>query len=155
MEQGLALSTGIPLSAAWRDDVFFFGTLMHPDVLARVVDRAVPAEDLVPARLQGFRRVRAREASYPLLIETPNACVHGRLLRRPTRRDLLRINHFEDEEYEARLMKLAGSGQAWVFLGLDALRPTDEPWDLDAWARAHMPSYLASVVDYWMASAPA
>ena len=108
----------------------------------------------MPAALPGYRRVRAKGASYPVLVPAPGRRVEGFLLKRPGPRDIRRINHFESDEYEALHLPIAGGGRAWAFVGLDALPPTDEPWDLDAWTRAHMPAYLAEVVDYWMADAP-
>ena len=143
----------IPPEATGRDDVFFFGTLMHADVLARVLDRSLRPNELLPATLLGYRRVRALNASYPILVEAAESLVAGVRLVRPNRRDIERINHFEADEYEARRLTLEDGGAAWVFIGLDALPASNEPWDLDVWAVRHMPAYLVEVVDYWMADA--
>ena len=151
----LAAATMIPLAAAGREDVFFFGTLTHEAVLARVLDRPLGPGDRVPASLPGYRRVRAKEASYPVLVPAAGLAVEGFLLKRPSARDIGRVNHFEADEYAARCLPLAGGGRAWVFVALDALPSTDEPWDPVAWSHAHMPAYLAEVVDFWMVDAPA
>ncbi len=143
----------IPPEAAGQDDVFFFGTLMHEGVLARVLDRPLRPNELLPAALPGYRRVRALNASYPVLVDTADGLVAGVRLVRPDRRDIERINHFEADEYEARRLRLEDGAAAWGFIGLDALAASNEPWDLDAWAARHMPAYLVEVVDYWMADA--
>jgi hypothetical protein len=149
----------IPASAAGRDHVFFFGTLMHVVVLETVLDRPVEHHETMPARLCGYRRERAASASYPVLVDDPRGVVEGRLLQRPSVRDIRRINHFEADEYRAvRLDVDAGRHrhQAWVFVALDdveAMRPSGEPWDLERWAAAHLGAYRRAI-EHWMADAP-
>jgi gamma-glutamylcyclotransferase (GGCT)/AIG2-like uncharacterized protein YtfP len=152
--QPLDAAALIPLSAAGRQPLFFFGTLTDLDVLAYVIERPIDLDDLRPATIAGFRRVRAAGASYPVLVPDPGGRVEGRLLRRATRRDIARINHFESEEYRAELhgvVDAAGEGHAaWLYLGLDHLAASDEPWSLDAWQRSHKPGFFAAC-DGWMA----
>jgi ADP-ribose pyrophosphatase len=149
----------IPTSAAGRDPIFFFGTLMHDDVLEAVLDRSVAAHETTAALLRGYRRERAAAASYPVLVEDPGAAVEGRLLHRPTRRCILRVNHFEDDEYRACRLTVLAAGQplaAWVFLPLDhvaMMQPSGEPWHLDRWAGQHLDAYREAI-DGWMADAP-
>ncbi len=145
----------IPETAAGRDHLFFFGTLMHHEVLERVLDRRVLPHELRPATLGGFRRERAAQASYPVLVADPAASVAGRLLCRPSRRCIRRINHFEDEEYHARRLTVASHGAslaAWVFLPLEhvpMMQPSGEPWDLESWAVAHLDAYRQAITR-WM-----
>jgi hypothetical protein len=150
----LAVAELIPLSAAGRQPLFFFGTLMDLDVLAYVLARPVDVDDLVPATITGFRRVRARVGSYPVLLPKPGATVEGRLLRRVGRRDIARINHYESGEYcaEVRRVATADGAQlpAWLYLGLDHLEAVDEPWALDAWRARHKDGFFAAC-DGWMA----
>ena len=149
----------IPTHAAGRDHVFFFGTLMHREVLEAVLDRRVAGHEISPARLEGYRRERAAAASYPVLVPDPGAAVEGRLLLRPSLRCIRRINHFEDEEYRAlRVAVINGDSRivAWVFLPLDhveTMRPSGEPWDLDRWASEHIDAYRQAIA-HWMADAP-
>lgn len=138
--------------------LFLFGTLMDLDVMARVLDRAFHAEELVPARLDGWRRVRALNATYPLLLPDPETAVDGVLFARPSPRDLVRIRHFESEEYEPRAvtvrMQDGRAVAAAVFLALDGVFATDgEPWCLDAWRRHHKAEFLIRC-DVWMADCP-
>jgi hypothetical protein len=83
---------------------FFFGTLMDRDLLERVLGRRVPDGELTPARLSGYRRVRAVTADYPVLVPSPGAVVDGVLLRAASRRDETRMRHFEDEEHDVRVL---------------------------------------------------
>ena len=150
----------IPTQAAGRDSVFFFGTLMHHEVLETVLDRRVADHETTePAILHGWRRERAASASYPVLVPDAGSSVEGRLLHRPSERCILRINHFEDEEYRAdRVTVSIGHTRltAWVFLPLDhvaMMRPSGEPWHLDQWARDHLDAYRQAIAG-WMADAP-
>lgn len=150
----LAIATSVPLSAAGRHPLFVYGTLMDPVMLAHVLARGFAADDLVPAAIKGFRRVGTRAAGYPMLVPSPNALVEGRLLHRLGRRDIERINHYESGEYRAELRAVAsGQGQehaAWIYVALDHLRPTGEPWELAAWQARHKAAFFASC-DRWMA----
>jgi gamma-glutamylcyclotransferase (GGCT)/AIG2-like uncharacterized protein YtfP len=147
----------IPLAAAGRQALFFFGTLTDLDVLAYVLQRPLDLDDLAPARLAGFRRVWASGVSYPILVADPQGSVEGRLLRRATRRDIARINHFESGEYRAELHSVmtgdAVARPAWLYRGLDHLAAMDEPWSLAAWQAAHKPGFFAAC-DGWMADCP-
>ena len=144
----------IPQSAAGRQPLFFFGTLMDLDVLAYLLGRPVDLASFVPAMLDGFRRVRVEGASYPTLVPAHRARLEGRLLRRISRRDIARINHYESGEYRAELHPVAtASGEhvaAWLFRGLDGLGATEEPWSLEAWQLTHKQAFFGHC-DGWMA----
>jgi hypothetical protein len=143
----------IPTSAAGRVPLFLFGTLMDLDLLTYLLQRPIDVEDLVPARIHGFRRARAAAASYPVLVTEPGGMVAGRLLRRVTVRDIARINHYESEEYRAECrMVVTWEGVetlAWIYLGLDHLAPAAEPWSLAEWRAVHKPGFFAAC-DAWM-----
>ena len=137
---------------------FFFGTLMDRDVLERVLDRPVPDAQLAPARLSGYRRVRAVAASYPVLMACEGGLVEGIVLRVATPRDEARILHFEEEEYEARVLPvhLVHDGRpldARVFIALDSMGVTEEGWDLESWAREHKAAFLVRC-DEWLRDCP-
>lgn len=137
---------------------FFFGTLMDRDVLERVLDRPVPDDQLVPALLPGYRRVKAAAADYPALVPCPGGAVEGVVLRATTPRDEARILHFEADEYEPRVLPVRlldddRPAAARVFLALPALGRTDEHWDPETWARRHKEGYLR-LCDEWMSDCP-
>ena len=81
---------------------------------------ALIVDDLQPATLAGFRRVRLAEASYPMLVADAAGEVEGVLLRRASARDIRRLNHLESEEYlaEQRPVRLEDSTltAAWLYL---------------------------------------
>ena len=137
---------------------FFFGTLMDRDVLATVLDRAVAREEMIPAWLHDYARVRAATVSYPILVTSPGVVVRGVVFRPEHDRDDVRIRHFEAEEYAERWLniRLAGDRRlaARVFFGLGALQATREPWDLAAWSGAHKAAFLEQC-RAWMCDCPA
>ena len=137
---------------------FFFGTLMDRDVLAAVLDRPVADDELGRAWLHGYRRVGAANAPYPILVPAPGLIVGGVVFRPRHERDDVRIRHFEDGEYAEHwsIVRLPGGRRlaARVFLALEVLQATDEPWDLGAWASAHKAAFLERCRE-WMRDCPA
>jgi hypothetical protein len=97
--------------------------------------------------------VRVLGACYPVLTPCPDGVVEGRLLRQATGRDIARINHYESGEYLAELRHVVtGDGRevaAWLYLGLDHLQASGEPWSLDEWQR-HDKSGFFAACDGWM-----
>ena len=156
-QQPLDAAELIPLAAAGRQPLFFYGTLMDLDVLTYVLGRPVDLDDLQPAALAGFGRFYARGASYPVLRPLAGGMVEGRLLRRATRRDIARVNHYESGEYRAELHAVAtgdgGMTAAWLYLGLDHLAGNDEAWHLEGWQERDKPGYVAAC-DGWMDDVP-
>lgn len=152
----LAVTDAIPLAAAGLQPLFFFGTLMDADVLAKVVDRPVAREALRPGRLAGFRRMRGLNVTYPVLVPARMSSVAGRLWPDAGRRDIHRINHFESGEYRAELHPVVDAlgtvHRAWLFIGLDRapMAASAEPWRLEAWQREHKSTFMAAC-DRWMA----
>ncbi|RMG69751.1 MAG: gamma-glutamylcyclotransferase, partial [Nitrospirae bacterium] len=56
--------------------LFVYGTLMWADVLKAVIGRIPLMEDAV---IEGYRRVKIRDAIYPALIRAPSFSVRGKL----------------------------------------------------------------------------
>lgn len=135
--------------------LFFYGTLMDPDVLGLVVGRPVADCALEPAILRGWRRVGVRGASYPMLVPAPGGKVEGRLWRGASSADLERLDAYEGPAWRLVLVEVElTSGErvaASVYLVIEgALESTDEPWELAHWQARHKPRYLvhgAGLVD--------
>ena len=130
---------------------FFFGTLMDRDVLELVVDRPVAAGALQPARLDGFRRVRVRNDSFPMLLEDRRACVDGMVFRSERELDDQRILFFEDYDYAlepCRPVTVDGPVDA-MFCGIDpSVDASDDPWTLEAWAIRYKTAFLELSTTY-------
>ncbi|KAF2232420.1 hypothetical protein EV356DRAFT_505389 [Viridothelium virens] len=92
---------------------FFYGTLMSPAILQRVIQNpsiALPSSHTTasPALLPGFRRHRVRHADYPAILPSKDrgACVRGTLVRGLSAADMVRLDYFEGTEYERRVVSV-------------------------------------------------
>lgn len=106
--------------------VFVYGTLLDPDVLARMSGEPCPPRRLRPARLAGWRRVFLRGTPYPTLIEDAVAIVEGAVLR-PGPSALRRLSEYEGSAYVLTPVTVATArgvlrAQAWIA----------PPWRADA-----------------------
>lgn len=139
-------ATAIPEDAA--EPLFFFGTLLDPDVRALVTGVAPETLELRPASLPGFARHRVRGRSYPMLVPAPGRRIEGMICRGAGPLAIRRLNAYEGAEYAAELrVALDHHGQpmpAWVYVAAsDGLQPTSEPWELVDWQARHKATFMA------------
>lgn len=130
-----------------RSRLFFYGTLLDPDIQSRVIGRVLGAGDLRPATLAGFRRVRAAGKWFPMLVPGLAAeTVAGALALGLSGPELKRIIAYEGGGYELKRVTVRlGSGassRALIFLPGAGLRPTAESWDLADWQAKVKPRVL-------------
>ena len=123
--------------------LFFYGTLLDPDVRSLVLGRPVP---LSPARLDGWRRATARGRSFPIILRQPNAAVEGGVTPPLPASALGRLKAYEGPEYtlvRCRPQLAAGGAvAAGVFRPAARLIASSEPWELAAWQVAAKPRYI-------------
>ncbi|KAI9690683.1 MAG: hypothetical protein M1820_009917 [Bogoriella megaspora] len=164
---------------------FFYGTLMHPPILQRVIQNpsiTLPSSNITtsPALLPGYTRHRVRHADYPAIIPPPpvssssssnpsandngggseQPCVRGTLVQGLTRADIHRLDIFEGDEYERRVVSVtllpshSASQKAdtalrivevetyvWI-AGEEGLE--DREWDFDEFRREKLGRWLGS-----------
>ncbi|KAK5302826.1 hypothetical protein LTR99_005783 [Exophiala xenobiotica] len=92
---------------------FFYGTLMAPGVLHRVIHGTHDPEPwqkslltVRPALLQSYRRHRVRHADYPAILPHTNSCVRGSVVTGLTEGDLYRLDIFEGDQYTRQKVKV-------------------------------------------------
>jgi len=92
---------------------FFYGTLMAPGVLHRVIhgtpDPAPWQRALLtvrPARLLSYRRHRVKNADYPAVLPHEGSCVRGSVVSGLTEGDLYRLDIFEGDQYSRKKVKV-------------------------------------------------
>jgi gamma-glutamylcyclotransferase (GGCT)/AIG2-like uncharacterized protein YtfP len=140
------VENGIPLAAAGRDTVFFYGTLVDADVLAAVLGRQVLVGEVVPGELAGFSRRRAVGVSYPVLAREEGGHVAGSVLLKADSGDIRRLNAFEGGEYRAArgTVRLADGSEivAWYFTALAHLVAEPQEWVLAEWQRQAKAGFL-------------
>lgn len=125
-------------------DVFTYGTLLVAEVMEAVAGARFAS---VPARLDGWERLCVRDAVYPGVRAVAGASVDGVLWLGVPDAALLRLDRFEGEMYERRVVRVAtadGARDAQVYVIPRAnehlLDPV--PWDLDRFRREHLARYL-------------
>lgn len=127
---------------------FFFGTLLDEEVLNFVVGRKVLAADKLTASLAGFRRVKAQDVTYPIIVRGETATVTGMLVSGLTSEEAGRLIEYEGANYQlVTLPVTAGKRQrpAQVFVpaGKGGLTPLDEDWTFEEWSRLHRDGFVA------------
>ncbi|WP_119166399.1 gamma-glutamylcyclotransferase family protein [Algihabitans albus] len=135
--------------------VFFYGTLLDPDVRRIVLPHLACDLTLRPAELRGFRRVAACDGDYPVLSPHPSSRVRGYLADGLDLIGLARAAHFEGARYQPALRSVSESENrktdAWLFLPVDPRRHASrKPWDLGLWQRRRK-RHLLLVAKQWMA----
>ncbi|KAF2754671.1 hypothetical protein EJ05DRAFT_479112 [Pseudovirgaria hyperparasitica] len=155
---------------------FFYGTLMAPAVLHRVIHGSSNPQpwqrDLLtirPAMLYGHHRHRVAHADYPAVIPSsePKACVRGTLVTGLTEGDLWRLDIFEGDEYERRnirakiLVEEDGESvetdeveaQTYIWIAGESLLDETE-WDFDEFVRDKMSRWVGAEGDGEYAGRP-
>lgn len=126
--------------------LFFFGSLMDPDLVRLVLDREIADVTFTPAALLGYERLRAKNESFPIIMPTPGGRVEGMLVGGLTADDVLRIRWYESDDYALQPC-LVGIGdrrhEAHVFLATETLEAEDIAWDFAHWAATEKPMCIA------------
>ncbi len=134
--------------------LFFYGTMMDPEVRRIVLAGEAEALMIQPARLGGYRRVCAKPGDYPLLVRRTAGRVHGVLVGGLSPEGLCKVAHFEGPDYrpeERTVIDETGRRvSAWVLLPRSPAQATNQAWDLRRWQLRHKPRLLPPL-RRWMA----
>jgi hypothetical protein len=132
--------------------LFFYGTLLDPDVQALVLGRALGPNELIAANLHHFRRVYIAGRAFPMILPHRGGAVDGAVAGGLSRDDLARIALYEGDDYglERHLVIPAASEKdstrapiaAWLYRGRRHARPSTRSWQLAAWQAKEKASYL-------------
>lgn len=118
--------------------LFFFGSMMDPDLFAVAVGRPVDAFAVAPGVLHGYERRKVRGESYPILVPHPGGRVDGVLVDGLTDAEIDRIRFFEGGEYDVRPLPVTDrDGEpagAYACVSTGILEDAGELWRLEAWA---------------------
>jgi hypothetical protein len=126
--------------------LFFFGTLMDPDLFALVIGRPLAGFATRPAALVGLQRRKVKGESYPILAPQPDGHVDGLLVEGFTDAEMDRIRFFESDDYTLQPVTVAladGSRtEAQIYASAGVLEDAGEPWHLEAWQATEKPRTL-------------
>jgi len=114
--------------------LFAYGSLMCPDILARVAGLVVDGQ---PAELTGYRRRAVRGETYPGLIVAPGHVLGGVLYRALPEAAWARLDQFEGDDYQrikVEIRSATGPLPAWTYLYRPELHHQleDHDWDFQA-----------------------
>lgn len=115
-------------------DLFTYGTLMSPDIMARVAGCRLTG---LPANLPGYRRSQVKGEVYPGISEDAAGRVAGLLYLEVPAAALQRLDLFEGEMYERRQVLVEDEDRAvrpamtYVFRPAYLHLLTGAPWDFD------------------------
>lgn len=93
---------------------FTYGTLMWPDIMARVCGPAAPADAPRAATLAGHARHPVRGEDYPGMIPAEGGTVVGRLYLDLPEEAWARLDAFEGDAYERREVLVTLPGGQWM-----------------------------------------
>ena len=126
--------------------LFFFGTLLDPELFALVIGRPMADFQIRSAALPGRQRHKVRGESYPILVPQPDGAVEGLLVEGFSTAEMERMQFFESDDYALQPVTVAladGSRvDAQIYATTGALQDTGEAWHLEAWQATEKPRTL-------------
>ena len=133
--------------------LFFYGTLLDPDVQSLVLGRVLGSHELTPASLRHFRRIYIAGRAYPMILPHRGGAVDGAVAGRLSKDDLARIALYEGDDYRLERHTVfpdASADQtsapapmsAWLYRGLPTTRPSTREWRLAVWQAKEKASYV-------------
>lgn len=125
--------------------VFTYGTLEIGEVLQAVTGHVFPAQR---ATLRGYARYLMKGKVFPGIVEDAGAETTGTLYLDVDEKALARLDEFEDDFYERRLVglvtELGEEVQAWAYVVPEGARHlvSDQPWDVQEFSLRHLAKWL-------------
>jgi gamma-glutamylcyclotransferase (GGCT)/AIG2-like uncharacterized protein YtfP len=123
-------------------DLFAYGTLRFPDVLAALLDR-VP--DHTPAIAPGWRVAALHGRIYPVLVPGPGAA-GGVLITGLTAEEWHVIDAYEDDFYELRRLTLVDGRTGWAYLTRDPAVALPTDWSPEEFSAGHLEGFAGECV---------
>jgi gamma-glutamylcyclotransferase (GGCT)/AIG2-like uncharacterized protein YtfP len=118
-------------------DLFVYGTLLFPEVLAALLDRVPPS---APACAPGWRVAALPGRLYPGLV-TGVGAAQGLVLHGLSGPERALLDAYEDTDYTLTEITLAGGQRCHTYVWQLDAEPHD--WNRDAFAAEHLVSYAA------------
>ncbi len=129
---------------------FFYGTLMDAGVRRAVLGAKAPKR-LEPATLLGWRRFRAKGATFPIVVADGRGRVPGVLARDVSAPARALLDDYEGPGYRAErwVVELADGTRSGALVyvpdGSGAVKAGDAPWDLAEWQATHKAAFLTKL----------
>lgn len=128
---------------------FFYGTLCHAPLLARVLGRDAATR---PAILPDHAVFWAEGGAFPLILPQPGGQAAGLLLEEATEEDAARLDYYEGgflyDTGECRVETATGAVPARVYLPQPGRWRPAAPWSLADWVTRFGPAAVAAAGDF-------
>ncbi|WP_157230993.1 gamma-glutamylcyclotransferase family protein [Kiloniella laminariae] len=125
--------------------LFFFGSLMDPDVLETVTGRAIDQTQLRPGILEGYRCEREVKESYPVLVPCPGGKATVMIAEGLSETDVDRILFYETGEYDLVPFTLDDGNSKLEALGFatgEGIKTSGDIWRLNVWQTTEKAAFL-------------
>jgi hypothetical protein len=127
--------------------LFFYGTLLDADVRTLVLGPQAEQIAITPARLAGWRRLRARGKLYPIILEAPGKHVAGIVTSPLDAGAVARLRRYEGPGYDLSpcrpLLEDGSTVAAQVFQPTERPPADEAEWDLAAWQATEKSRWLS------------
>ena len=121
-------------------DVFFFGTLLDPELSGIVIGRQI---SMSPAKLIGYECLKVAGEDFPMIVAEAGAVVEGALFEGITDVELERIQHYEcDIDFRPENVEVEtsrGTKDALAYFNIRDGVASDGPWTLVSWQEEYGP----------------
>ncbi|KXA95591.1 hypothetical protein AKJ36_00160 [candidate division MSBL1 archaeon SCGC-AAA259I07] len=100
-------------------EVFAYGSLMNPKFVEELLGKSVK---LVPAKLEGYKKVQTPGRKYPAAVKHPTSSIKGELLLNLSSEDVKKIDKWEETpenlyvRIKAPVMTKDGVRKAFVYI---------------------------------------
>jgi gamma-glutamylcyclotransferase (GGCT)/AIG2-like uncharacterized protein YtfP len=128
-------------------NVFAYGTLQFPEIMQAVTERVFASE---PASLPGHHRLALEGRAYPGVVPAPGQTTRGVVYRDVDPESVARLDVFESEIYERRLLRVTMPDGRHTFAFTYVLRPrfahllSRQLWSPERFRREHGADFLAA-----------
>ena len=125
--------------------IFFYGTLMCPEVYEAITEKPLEAEN---ATLNHFKIYSLQNRVYPGIIPSKDSEVKG-LVTKVDQKTLDRLDYFEGEEYHRTLVEIFDfrglTCKAWAYVLKENHQSLAEVegWDYENFLKVHLENYLS------------
>lgn len=132
------------------ESLFFYGTLVDPDIFEAVLGRPLANARPVDAVLEGYRAVLVVGRPYPGLVAAPGARAEGILVSGITRQDMDILIRYEDRDMygvEVKTVRTSDGKEhvTKVFMPKRRIRLSRRQWSLTDWQRRLKRDYLPKI----------
>ncbi|WP_419901387.1 gamma-glutamylcyclotransferase family protein [Kiloniella sp.] len=125
--------------------LFFFGSLMDPDVLEIVLGHPIDQTLLKPGTLDGYRCEREAKESYPVLVPYPNGRAEILIAQNLSKTDVDRILFYETGEYDLVPFAVNDGNTQINALGFatgEGIDTSGDTWHLNVWQKTGKIDFL-------------